>query len=169
MPNEYDISVEEGLAETLSEDEVRSCCDAVLAHLGVTRPCMVSVSFVSDERIRELNAEWRGQDRPTDVISLECERPDDPALAPEEPCELGDVVLAPDYIARQAAAFKTTVADETRLLLSHGVLHLLGYDHLSDEEAERMERLEEEILAKLPGDGTIDRIVLTRHREEASE
>ena len=169
MPNEYDISVEKDVCATLTEDEVRSCCDAVLAHLGVSRPCMVSVSFVSDERIRELNAEWRGQDRPTDVISLECERPDDPSLAPGEPCELGDVVLASAYVERQAAAFGTTVADESRLLLSHGVLHLLGYDHLSDADAERMERLEEEILAALPGDGTIDRVVLTRHREEASE
>ena len=166
MPNDYDISVEDGVRPALGADEVSACCDATLERTGVERPCMASVSFVGEGRIRELNAEWRGQDRATDVISLECERPDDPALAPGEPCELGDVVLAPAYIERQAAAFGTTVADETRLLLVHGVLHLLGLDHLTDEDAERMERLEEEVLASLPGDGTIDRVVLTRHREE---
>ncbi len=165
MPNDYDISVEDGERATLTDDEVRACCDATLARVGVERPCMVSISFVSEGRIRALNAEWRGQDRPTDVISLECERPDDPALAPGEPCELGDVVLAPTYIERQAGSFGTTVADESRLLLSHGVLHLLGIDHLSDEDAERMEELEEAILSDLPGDGTINRVVLTRHRE----
>lgn len=169
MPNEYDISVEDGARPALTEDEVGACCDAVLSHLGVERPCMVSVSFVSDARIQELNCEWRGADRPTDVISLECERPDDSSLAPGEPCELGDVVLAPAYVERQARSFGTTVADESRLLLAHGVLHLLGYDHLDDAEAERMERLEEEILAQLPGDGTIDRVVLTRHREGEGE
>ena len=169
MANEYDVAVEEGLAPALGEDEVGACCDRALERLGVERPCLVSVSFVSDERIRDLNRTWRGQDRATDVISLECERPDDESLAPGEPCELGDIVLAPAYVERQARAFGTTVADETRLLLVHGLLHLLGHDHLDDASAERMEALEEELLSLMPGDGTIDRVVLTRHREEGAE
>lgn len=166
MGNEYDLSCEEGVLLALDEGEVRAACDLVLAEQGVERPCMVSVSAVGERRIRELNAEWRGVDRATDVISLECERPDDPSLAPGEPCELGDIVLAPDYIARQAASFGTTAADETRLLLVHGLLHLLGHDHLDDASATRMEDLEEALLALLPGDGTVDRVVLTRHRGE---
>ena len=91
-------------------------------------------------------------DRATDVLSLECERPDDPDLAEGEPCELGDIVLAPAYIARQAAAFGTTPADESRLLLVHGLLHLLGYDHIEDDEAEVMEAREDELVA-LVNDG----------------
>ncbi|OUO35490.1 rRNA maturation RNase YbeY [Olsenella sp. An290] len=166
MGNEYDLSCEEGVLLALDEGEVRAACDLVLAEQCVERPCMVSVSAVGERRIRELNAEWRGVDRATDVISLECERPDDPSLAPGEPCELGDIVLAPDYIARQAASFGTTAADETRLLLVHGLLHLLGHDHLDDASATRMEDLEEALLALLPGDGTVDRVVLTRHRGE---
>lgn len=82
MDNDYDIANEDGLDFPLGDDEVASCIDAVLAHEGVGRPCMVSVSLVSDERIREVNAEWRDVDAPTDVVSLECERPDDPDLAP---------------------------------------------------------------------------------------
>lgn len=166
MENEYDLSCEEGVLPALDEDEVRAACDLVLREQGVERPCMVSVSVVGEERIRELNAEWRGVDRATDVISLECERPDDPSLAPGEPCELGDIVLAPGFIARQAADFGTTEADETRLLLVHGLLHLLGHDHLDDASATAMEDLEEALLALLPGDGTVDRVVLTRHRGE---
>ena len=165
MPNDYDISVEDGERATLTDDEMRACCDATLARAGVERPCMVSISFVSEGRIRSLNAEWRGQDRPTDVISLECERPDDPALAPGEPCELGDIVLAPAYVARQAVAFGTTEADEHRLLLVHGLLHLLGHDHLDEASAEAMEAREDALLALVPTDGTLDRVVITRHRE----
>ncbi len=167
MENEYDVVCEDGVAFSLDDAEVAAVCDRVLAEEGVSRPCLVSVSLVGEERIRELNAEWRDVDRATDVISLECERPDDPALAPGEPCELGDIVLAPSYIARQAAAFGTTEADECRLLLVHGLLHLLGHDHLDEEEAVAMEAREDELLALVPTDGTLDRVVITRHREEA--
>lgn len=164
--NDYDVVFDEGIEAPLDEGQVRACLDAALAAEGVGRPCMASVSFVSEARIAELNEAWRGQARPTDVISLECERPDDPELAPGEPCELGDIVLAPGYIARQAADYGTTEADECRLLLVHGALHLLGYDHLDEGEAERMEARESAILETVPGDGTITDVVLTRHREE---
>ena len=169
MENEYDVVCEDGVSFSLDDAEVAAVCDRVLAEEGVSRPCLVSVSLVGEERIRELNAEWRDVDRATDVISLECERPDDPALAPGEPCELGDIVLAPTYIARQAASFGTTEADEFRLLLTHGLLHLLGYDHLDDEEAEAMEAREEELLALMPCDAPIDHVILTRHREGVDE
>ena len=166
MSNEYDFSCDDGVGSPLTEDDMRLCCDLVLREEGIARTCMVSISLVSDDRIRVLNDAWRDVDRATDVISLECERPDDPALAPDEPCELGDIVLAPAYIERQARSFGTTWADETRLLLTHGLLHLLGYDHLDDEEAQVMEAREEELLALMPCDAPIDHVVLTRHRED---
>lgn len=169
MGNEYDVSAEEGVRAPITEDELRSDCDLVLEREGVGRPCMVSVSLVGEGRMREVNLEWRGVDRATDVISLECERPDDPSLAPGEPCELGDIVLAPAYIARQAEAFGTTEADEFRLLLVHGLLHLLGHDHLDEAQAEAMEAREEELLALLPCDEPITHVTLTRHREGADE
>lgn len=165
--NEYDLSVEEGVLPLLTEDEVRADCDLVLAEEGVTRPCLVSISVVSDERIHELNREWRGIDRPTDVISLECERPDDPDLAPGEPCELGDIVLAPAYIERQAKRYGTTPADECRLLLVHGMLHLLGYDHIDEAEAEVMEAREDELVALIGTDAEIGHVEFTRHQDEA--
>lgn len=165
--NEYDLSFEEGVRAPIPEDEIRADCDLVLAEEGVTRPCLVSVSVVGDARIHELNREWRGIDRPTDVISLECERPDDPDLAPGEPCELGDIVLAPAYIARQAEGFGTTAADEFRLLLVHGMLHLLGYDHIEEAEAAVMEAREDELVALIKTDAELGHVTLTRHRDES--
>ena len=166
MGNEYDLSCEEGVSPLITDEELRADCDLVLEREAGGRPCMVSVSLVSEERIRALNDAWRDVDAATDVISLECERPDDPLLAPGEPCELGDIVLAPAFIARQAAAFGTTEADEFRLLLTHGLLHLLGYDHLEEDEARQMEAREEELLALMPCDEPITGVVLTRHRED---
>lgn len=165
MEHEVDVFVEEGVACAVSEDELTEVCEVVLTQEDVERLCLVSVSVVTDARMRELNCEWRGQDRVTDVLSLECERPDDPDLAPGEPCELGDIVLAPAYIANQAQGFGTTPADETRLLLIHGLLHLLGYDHLDDEEAQEMEAREDELLDLVRTDAPISHVTLTRHRE----
>lgn len=161
-----DLSAEEGVALALPDEEVLAVCEAVLAAEGVERPCLVSVSAVGEDAIRELNAALRDVDAATDVISVECERPDDPGLADDEPCELGDVVLAPTYVARQASAFGTTEADETRLLLVHGLLHLLGHDHLDEPSATAMEGREMEILDSVPTDGTLSHVVLTRHRED---
>lgn len=167
--NAYDITLEEGVVPLLTEDEIRDDCDLVLVEEGVERPCMVSISIVSDRRIRELNLEWRGIDRATDVISLECERPDDPDLASGEPCELGDIVLAPSYIERQAQRYGTTPQDECRLLLVHGMLHLLGYDHMEEAEAELMEAREDELVALIRTDADLGHVEFTRHRDEDDE
>lgn len=165
MAVEVAFDIEEGARPlAVSADELDGLCEAVLASQGVVRPCVVSVTVATDEGIRRLNLEWRGQDRPTDVVSLECERPDDPDLPDGVPCELGDIVLAPRVIERQAERFGTTPADETRLLVVHGMLHLLGYDHLDDAEAEVMEALEDRLLAELT-DGRIGAVATTRHEE----
>ena len=110
----------------------------------------VSVSFVDDARIAELNEEFRGKAGPTDVLSFECdgvddEAPEDVAEAPF--FELGDIVIAPDVAERQTKEFGTTFEEEVSLLLVHGTLHLCGYDHIVDEEAEVMEAREDAILA----------------------
>ena len=110
----------------------------------------VSVSFVTDEAIAELNEKYRGKTGPTDVLSFECDGVDDDVSAmtlAEDPIfELGDVVIAPDVASRQTREFGTTFEEEISLLLVHGLLHLCGYDHVEDDEAEVMEKREAEIL-----------------------
>ena len=118
------------------------------------------------KEITRLNAEWRGVDRATDVLSFECERPSDPDLAEGEPCELGDIVLAPGFLRRQAARMGTTEADEARLMLVHGTLHLLGFDHMEPDEARDMQGREDDVLSSIPTDGTLTDVVLADHRSE---
>lgn len=169
MAFDLDYFAEPGApACALDEDEIARICDFVLVSEGVERPCMASVTIASDERMAELNAELRGHEAPTDVISVECERPDDPDLAPGEPCELGDIVLAPEFIAAQAAGFGTTPADETRIMVVHAMLHLLGYDHNDEDEALLMEEREDAILAAIPTDGDLARVAIVRHGQEGN-
>lgn len=110
----------------------------------------VSISFVTDEAIAELNEKYRGKTGPTDVLSFECDGVDDDlsamTLAEGPIFELGDVVIAPDVASRQTREFGTTFEEEISLLLVHGLLHLCGYDHVEDDEAEVMEKREAEIL-----------------------
>lgn len=165
MSVKVDFSCSDGVEFALDENELTTIFDLVLDSESVTRPCLVSVSIVDAQSMQAINNEWRGIDTPTDVISLECERPDDPDLADGEPCELGDIFMAPDVLKAQSIKFGTTEADETRLMAIHSLLHLLGYDHLQDEEAEIMEEREDELLAKVCK-REIEHVHLTRHRHD---
>ena len=143
------MSNDDGLEVPLSEGEVASVVEAVLSHEGVERECEVSVSIVGEDEMASLNAEWRGIDAPTDVLSFECDSPFDEGLPEGMPVELGDIVLAPEVIAAQAPEFGNTPAEEFRLMLVHGMLHLLGYDHVDEEGAAKMEARELAILQDL--------------------
>lgn len=160
-----DISCEEGVLLWFDDAAIAHICAFVLEQEGIERPCSVSVSIVSDDTIHELNRTWRGVDRPTDVISLECEHPEDPDLAPDEICELGDIALAPVYIERQAQQFGVTREAEFCLLLVHGMLHLLGYDHIQEADAKIMEAREDELCALL-GEASLGHVLTTRHSSQ---
>ena len=111
----------------------------------------VSVSFVDNDEIARLNAEFRHKAGPTDVLSFECdldEDEDDPAFASGPIVELGDVIIAPDVAEAQTALYGTTFEQEISLLLVHGLLHLCGYDHVEDGEARIMQARERDILGE---------------------
>lgn len=111
-----------------------------------------SLLFTSDAEVHALNREWRSRDKPTNVLSFPMlERGELEALAPEGPPEmLGDIALAYETCAREAAEKGVTLEAHATHLIVHGLLHLAGHDHVdSDEQAEAMEALETRILAKL--------------------
>lgn len=166
MDVELDLFCADEVTPAIDTEEALRLIRLVLEDRNVERDCMVSLSFVSDASIAELNESWRNNPHPTDVLSFEIEHPWDDDLAADEPCELGDIVIAPAYVASQAAQFGTTAADETRLMLVHGMLHLLGFDHMEEADAVSMQKIEDGILARMGGDGTLTEAILTRHRGE---
>lgn len=106
----------------------------------------LSLVFTDDAAIRELNNDWRDKDKPTNVLSFPAF-----ALTPgQKPGPmLGDIVIARETVAREALDEQKPFDDHLTHLVVHGFLHLLGYDHLTEAEAEEMEALERKILARL--------------------
>lgn len=109
-------------------------------------PRSVDLLFTSDAEVQEINRQWRGLDKPTNVLSF----PSAAMPLPEgEIQHLGDVVLAFETVTAEAAAQNKPFENHVAHLIVHGLLHLLGWDHETDDEAEAMERREREILATL--------------------
>lgn len=107
--------------------------------------CELSIALVDIEEMTELNGDFRGKEGPTDVLSFECDDPCALATA-DQPVMLGDVIIAPEVAEAQAAEYGHTVEEELNLLLVHGILHLLGYDHIEDADAEVMQARERVVL-----------------------
>lgn len=115
-----------------------------LAHHGDTTRNELSVRFVESAESQALNRDYRGKDAPTNVLSFPVELPPGIALP-----LLGDLVICHAVVAREAEAQHKTLMAHYAHMVVHGTLHLLGHDHLDDDEAEAMEQLEREILAEL--------------------
>ena len=111
-----------------------------------TQPTEVSLVFGDDEMIREINAEWRNKDKPTNVLSF----PAFPLTPGKMPGPmLGDIIIARETVEREAVDLDKSFEDHLTHLMVHGFLHLFGYDHIEVADAEKMEALETRILAEL--------------------
>lgn len=154
IENEYEEKSLEGYASIIDE-----IVEAALDYEGFPYECQVSVTLVDNETIHEINNEYRQIDRPTDVLSF-------PALEYEEAgafgwldeagveiCDpesgeivLGDIMISMDKVEEQAAEFGHSKKREFAFLIAHSMLHLMGYDHMEDDERVIMEKKQEEIL-----------------------
>ena len=136
-----------GLAREAVHSAVRHSAHASLLDLYAE----VSVKLTSDEEVHALNKQWRGKDKPTNVLSFPMAEPEDFASAHVfGELLLGDIVLAHGVCAREAAERGIAAETHATHLIVHGMLHLLGYDHeLGNEEAEEMEAIERQALAAL--------------------
>lgn len=130
---------------------VRRCCNAVLTFEDFSEPAEISVTFVDDRRICELNKEHRNIDSSTDVLSFplgengEYDRNLDTGA-----CLLGDIVISVETAVRQAKTYGHTLQREIGFLTVHSMLHLLGYDHVNGGiEAVHMREKEEHVLTEL--------------------
>lgn len=142
MRNFYiDSSMDEALAaETLNT--VKNIINVGLDYLEETRDLELNISFVTDEEIKSLNAEYRNIDRVTDVLSF-------PMFEgfPGLPYQLGDIVINLDQLRRQAEEYGHGFDRELMYLTVHSLLHLYGYDHIKAADKAEMRALEEEIIS----------------------
>ena len=132
---------------TVDEDRWAELMRRVLTEEGVAIPWEAGLSFVGADQMAALNTEHRGINRPTDVLAFGVDDGHVPR-ADDEPRLVGDVVICPSVAASNAVARGKTVEDELALLVVHGTLHLLGYDHTDDVDAVAMEGRERELLAR---------------------
>lgn len=141
------------IGASVDEDSLASIAGMVLEAEGYPSSVEVSVFLVSDSEMAEHNRGFMGREGPTDVLAfpLETPVPGEPLLpAPEgPPLLLGDVFIAPEHVARQAERLEVTFDSEMALMVVHGVLHLMGYDHHADSDAELMEAVEDRILSRV--------------------
>lgn len=131
--------------DVTDESLARAARAAFVAVRGDAAPSEVSLLLTDDAQMSALNKSWRGEDGSTNVLSFPLDAPQDGA-GPEA---LGDVVLACETVAREAAEYGVAAGQHAAHLVVHALLHLMGYDHISDQEAEIMEHLEVSILGSL--------------------
>lgn len=154
-----DIAVDDaGWLDALPDAEAltRAAAKQGLAVAGDRYRFAVSVVLGDDHTVRRLNRSWRGIDKATNVLAFPAldVAPDtgpepEPGHPEGEPVALGDVIVARETVLDEAAAQNKKPGDHLAHLIIHGVLHLLGYDHLNDGDADRMEALERDLLGRL--------------------
>jgi probable rRNA maturation factor len=131
--------------------ELHSLAELVMREEGYTDDVEVTLLLVDESEMASYNQRFLDREGPTDVLAFPVEElipgviPDRHPQGP--PLMLGDVVIAPAYVRRQALDLGVEFEDEIALMVTHGILHLLGYDHIEDDDAERMEGRERQILA----------------------
>ncbi|MGB3245589.1 MAG: rRNA maturation RNase YbeY [Sulfitobacter sp.] len=158
-----DLLIEDPRWQALDLERLSSAAvTATLTHLGLDPAiCELSILACDDAEISTLNADFRDKPTPTNVLSWPAQersaarsgsRPDTPAHGPDGMIELGDIAISFDTCAAEAAAAGKPISAHVTHLMVHGVLHLLGYDHIRDADGDLMETIEVEILGKLGQD-----------------
>lgn len=130
------------------EQDFTAIIEQALKTLGIEDDVEVSCVLVDDERIHEINREYRHIDHSTDVISFAMED-NDQFYVEGMPRTLGDIFISVDHAKKQAEEYGHSLRREMCFLFTHGILHLLGYDHMTDEQEKEMFGLQDQILGAL--------------------
>ena len=136
------------------EQDFTAIIEQALKTLGIEDDVEVSCVLVDDERIHEINREYRHIDRSTDVISFAMED-NDQFYVEGMPRTLGDIFISVDHAKKQAEEYGHSLRREMCFLFTHGILHLLGYDHMTDEQEKEMFGLQDQILGALSIEGRV--------------
>jgi probable rRNA maturation factor len=148
------IQVERPYLGLVSREWLGKAARLALKYGGMTKPAELSLVITSDDQVHRLNREYRGVDRTTDVLAFALAEANDKiadpfAVPPDKIIHLGEVIISYPQAKRQAEERKHSIERELALLVAHGVLHLLGYDHEKPEDAKKMRALEAKVLADI--------------------
>jgi probable rRNA maturation factor len=144
-----DVQVAPALRRRVHKQDIRKWAEATLRAEGLTELPDMAVVITDDDSIRTLNRDFRGADEPTDVLAFGEEKAGPFVMAPGEPAYLGDVIVSLERAEAQAAERSLATRTELQLLLVHGILHLLGYDHTEESEQQEMWARQDAILKTL--------------------
>lgn len=133
----------------LKRTHIKKVVETALRHIDTKSDCEIGIACVDNDKSHKLNLEYRGKDKPTNVLSFPSDLPDEMAEILDS-FPIGDLVICIPVVLREAQEQNKIALTHFTHMLVHGTLHLMGYDHeTSDEDADEMEALEIEILAKL--------------------
>ncbi len=148
------IQIESPFVGAISRPWLRRIVRATIAAVGISSPLELSLVIAGDETVHALNRQYRGVDRTTDVLAFPlAESADGASFASPAGStrHLGDVVVSFPRAKQQAEEFGHSLEIELALLLAHGVLHLLGYDHEEPEDERRMKAMEAQVIGAMAG------------------
>ena len=154
---DIDVLIDEGLEGCLEVHWLQSVVEQVLVAQGVSSAVELSLVIAGQERVQELNRDYRGRDEPTDVLAFamlpaeENPEADSPSFVapPDGVLHMGEVIVAYPQVVIQAAEHQHSIEKEATILIVHGVLHLLGYDDEQPEPRQRMLARESEVLSQV--------------------
>ena len=141
------VSIEPEFARRVQADWLTGIARITLEHEDVG-DCQLSVAVTTDAEIHALNRQYADEDKPTDVLSFSQEEGESFVAPPDEPRHLGDVIISLETAERQASEAGHDLDAEMAHLLAHGILHLLGYDHIEAADEREMRDRERAVLAK---------------------
>ena len=137
----------EGFNNRVNEIKIKEYVEQILKEeLSSKRDIYLSLALVGNEEIQQINREYRGKDLPTDVISFAYHETDEYMVGPYD--TLGDIIISLERVEEQSKEYNHSFEREFYYVLTHGVLHLLGYDHMEEVEKKIMRGKEEQILEK---------------------
>jgi len=151
---EINVLVDEGFEGCPEAGWLRSVAEQVLTAQGVSPDVELGLVITSQERVQQLNKSYRGKDEPTDVLAfyMTSAAGETFVVPPDGLLHLGEVIISYPQAVIQAKEHQHSIKKELTILIIHGVLHLLGYDHEESEQASQMREREADILSQIGAD-----------------
>lgn len=158
MRNQLTIRIEKPFVKLVARVWLRQAAELALAVAGIRHPVELGLVIAGDDTVHELNLKYRGVDDTTDVLAFALSQPPGskamPFITPpDNVVHLGEVIVSYPQANRQAEEQQHSVEQELALLVAHGVLHLLGYDHESSQDEQKMRAMERKVMETIAAKG----------------